>query len=59
VILTTEDHRRLVLEGVNIFNGVNDDLDPSRKTFELIGGDPHTIELKTRGRHLRIFRNDV
>ena len=47
IILTTEDHRQFVLEGVDIFNFVNDSLDPTRKTFELIRGDPHSSDLKS------------
>jgi len=47
VILTAEDHRRLVLEGVEILKLVNDSQDPSRKTFELIGGDLQCIDLKS------------
>ena len=41
------DHRRLVLEGMDILNSINDSLDPVRKTFELIGGYPQTMELKS------------
>ena len=47
MILTTEDHRRLVLEGVDILKRVNNELDPNRETFELVGGDPHATELKS------------
>ena len=50
IILTTKDHRQLVLEGVDALNSVTDSLDPTRKTFELnqlIGGDPHSSDLKS------------
>ena len=40
VVITTKDHKRLVLEGVEILKQVNDNLDPKSKTVELIGGDP-------------------
>lgn len=47
VLLTAEDHRQLVLEGVKILEQVNDSLDSEVQTFELIGGDPHCTELKS------------
>jgi len=47
MILMNEDHMQLVLEGVDILNQVNDSLDPTHKTFELTGGDPQTLELKS------------
>lgn len=47
VVLSTEDHRRLVQEGVRILHEVNTSLDPACITFELLGGDPMTTELKS------------
>lgn len=40
-------YRPLVLEGVEILNSVNYDLDLTRKTFEPIGGDPKCTDLKS------------
>ena len=45
--MTTIDHKRLVLEGVDILKQENDELDPNCKTFELIGRDPFGTELKS------------
>lgn len=42
-----EDHRRLVQEGIQILNDINEDLNPERETFELLGGDPLTSQLKS------------
>ena len=47
VILTSEDHMWLVLEGVGILNAVNESLHPAPQTFAVLGRDPKTIELKS------------
>jgi hypothetical protein len=47
VILTSEDHKQLVIEAIDILNGVNDSIDPNKQTFEVIGGDVHSTELKS------------
>lgn len=47
VILTAEDHRQLVLEGVDILNALNASVDPEKQTFQVIGGDPHTTQMKS------------
>lgn len=45
---------------MDILNSVNDSLDPLRKTFELIGGDPQTTELKSFWWKTKCFScNDV
>ena len=44
--VTVADHKRLIEEGVDIFNIVNNSIDPKKPTFELIG-DPNDSIMKS------------
>lgn len=48
IILTVEDHRKLVREGIDIVDAVNDSVDSDKKPFKWVGGDvesPHVRSL--------------